>query len=340
PTRRSSDLIGFLNDDYVFLDAARNGSIAAAFDPRSPHFLWYRPWSRDLYYMVVQRIFGPSTVAFHALSLALLLGIAIGYGRIAHALVGRAAARFTVAGWLAMMAWAVPLLWVAGVQDLWMLFAAMLYLDVARRDGSRVLGAVLLVIALLSKETAAVLPFLGAVFRINVGRRRARNVLLHAWPEAIILGVWALIHPRIGKLFGGATGATSASALPRMDSVTQSLGSLINADALTTGLRLSPLALLVGAGLGLILAAWVFFAKDPPPRPDARAAVLRTCSAWALLGWMPAFASGADWHSYYGLLGAAGAWLLIAVLVRPRAIRATLIFAVAVLGLVGLNVPS
>src|SRR5438093_3514048 len=148
----------FINDDYFFLDKIRQASFFDLWKPERLYFQWYRPWSRELHYWFLSRLFVHRELAYHAISFGLWLTVAVLYFRLVERLSG---ARFTSAVALTGMAaptlWAGPLFWVAGVQDLWMVLFGLLFLH-AVVAGRHLLASLPLALALLSKETAAVLP--------------------------------------------------------------------------------------------------------------------------------------------------------------------------------------
>lgn len=298
--------IRFLNDDFVFLDRARAQSVLDAFQNRETPFGWYRPWSREIHYLVAQRLFGPSVVAFHALSVALFLGVAFAYGHVASLLAGPTASRFATAGFLVMSAWAVPVLWIAGVQDLWMVLAAFLYLETELRERPRWIGAVLLSIALLSKETAAVLPFLSTgllvTFRCFSWSRAARR----AAPGFALLFAWTLVHPRLGgRLFSHAS-AAAAGVGSSFDpgSIPRTIGSVVNLDRWPTVPGITGGFLAAGAVLALTMALLLWLAarreKDPGSEESAASRSRLAAAVWMLLGWLPAMAAGSSWHATTG----------------------------------------
>src|SRR5262249_5573760 len=46
--------VPFIGDDYVFLDRTRDATIADLWSPRNTDFGWYRPWSREAHFFVLQ----------------------------------------------------------------------------------------------------------------------------------------------------------------------------------------------------------------------------------------------------------------------------------------------
>src|SRR4051812_45924823 len=50
--------VPFIGDDYVFLDKTRVAGLGDLFSRRNTDFGWYRPWSREVHFFVLQRLFG------------------------------------------------------------------------------------------------------------------------------------------------------------------------------------------------------------------------------------------------------------------------------------------
>ena len=193
----SALFVPFINDDYIFLDKTRGASFGSLWAPRALAFHWYRPWSRELHYWTLQRVFGARELPFHVASFAIALGVLLGYDALVRRLAGRTTAAVAVAGVAALAAWGVPMVWVAGVQDLWMLaFAVVFLLAVVR--GSRAGATVALTLGLLSKETAAVLPALAAAGRMLVARDTPRAALRWITPLLVVVAAWAIFHPVLG----------------------------------------------------------------------------------------------------------------------------------------------
>jgi hypothetical protein len=149
--------VPFMNDDYVFLDLTRGASFLQLWLPRPAVWLWYRPWSRELHYWTLQRLFGTSVAPYHFASFALWLALMGLYWALARRLTGVRAAAISTAGVAALAAWGLPLVWIAGVQDLWMMTLALGAL-LAFLHARVALATALFALALLSKETAVLVP--------------------------------------------------------------------------------------------------------------------------------------------------------------------------------------
>jgi hypothetical protein len=336
--------VPFINDDYVFLDKTRNASFLSLWKLEALAFHWYRPWSRELHYWTLQRLFGARELPFHLASWALALAILGGAYALFRRFTGSAAAAIAIAGIASLAAWGVPLVWIAGVQDLWMLAFAVLFLHAVAR-GARGWAAAALVLALLSKEAAAVLPALAVAHRRLIERRPLRDALAWSAPLAGIVAFWALVHP----VLGGRLWRPFQDPLePGLHSTVASLAWRtvavpLNVDAVAApehawgaaSLRALPGVLALGAMI-------VLARRRAPPRaapPPGRVAGFGL--AWAALGWIPLLLPTLGWHAYYALLGAFGAWLAIGTwLARRTTVAVALVSALAVLRAARADTPS
>jgi hypothetical protein len=331
----------FINDDYVFLDVTRTASFGSLWLPARLVWLWYRPWSRELHYWTLQRLFGADVLPWHLASLALWLAVMLLYGLLARRLAGGRAAAVSIAGVAALAAWGVPLAWIAGVQDLWMMTFALGAL-LAFERGRTAAATALFLLALLSKETAALLPLAVFVLAWRVQGRPAARAARRVAPLVAVAVAWAAVHPLLGgRLWGGVV--PPAPPLAGEGPASVALRTLLA----TVNLHRVPRPefgwggpLLVGAVGALCLVALVVLprlrgggARGPDPAPVARArGLVPFAAAWAVAGWAPLFMPSVAWHAYYGLFGMLGAWLLIgAALARRPAWALALVVALALL---------
>src|SRR5260221_10927813 len=131
---RDAFALPFLNDDFVFLDATAHRSFFSLWGFGRLFFHWWRPWSREFHYWALQRAFGPHEIAFHAANALLVVVVLALFFDLARSLIGTARAAFATVACGAMSAWALPMLWAAGSQDLWMMVWALGALTAWRRD--------------------------------------------------------------------------------------------------------------------------------------------------------------------------------------------------------------
>ncbi len=347
----------FLNDDYVFLDLTRRASFGSLFGLDHLAFGWYRPWSRELHYWLAQRVFGASEPAFHALNLLLGMAVLAAYAMLVRRIAGAAASAWALAAAAALAAWGLPLLWVAGAQDLWMMLWALLALHAWAGERRR-LATVAFALALLSKETACVLPAIVFAWDRWLAPRRAARAWSRYVPMAIVTLLWAAIHPHLGGRFWHPIALASAPPEARVApplALLRALLILVNLDAWPrpAGTPLELLRAVAFAVVPLVALAWVRWPREaagerestsartpgagaPPP---ARVAAFG--ATWALLGWLPLLLPGLGWHAYYALFGALGALLALSpLLARRRALALASVALVAALGAARAQTPS
>lgn len=164
--------VPFVNEDYAFLDATRGRSLFEVL--RLPGLYvgpWIRPWSQGVHYWLLQSNFGLRVEAWHAANLLLGLIVLTSYYTLVRRISSRRHAAVATACAATLVAWGLPMTWIAGAQDLWMLVFAMAMLHAVAR-GRTYLAAVPLGLALLSKETAAVLPAVAFGWLVLCERQR------------------------------------------------------------------------------------------------------------------------------------------------------------------------
>jgi len=322
----------FLNDDYVFLDATARRAWTSLWGFDSLAFDWWRPWSREQHFWLFARVLGPSEPGFHAVGLA-LAGVVLGlYHALACRLVGASRAALATACVTAMAAWALPVLWVSGCQDLWMLVWALLALHAWGRDRTG-LATIAYALALMSKETAAPLPLVFLAWDVAHARRPWPEALRRLAPVAGVALVWASVHPQLGGRFWRGHAPVTAppeARLPMLERILRSLAMLVSLDRLPApegGAR--PLLLALPGAALLAGLVWATRAHAPPRARGVGAIAL----AWTVAGGLPLLLPTLGWHAYYGLFGALGAWLWIASRAPTHApIGATAVVLLTLLG--------
>jgi hypothetical protein len=334
--------VPFLNDDYVFLDVTRGSSFLSLWLPRPAVWFWYRPWSRELHYWTLQGLFGTNVAPYHFASFALWLTLMGLYWTLARRLAGARAAGISTAGVAALAAWGLPLVWIAGVQDLWMMTLVLGAL-LAFLHARAVLATVLFALALLSKETAALAPFVTFVLAWRVERRTPQAALARTAPLLAVAAVWALLHPLLGgRLWQAASMTPAPVANAGLASVaSRTLLAMVNLDGVPRPEHDWGGPLLLGAIGALCLVAlaavalWPRGGRRAVPAREAAFPVPRLAElacAWALAGWLPLLLPSVGWHAYYALFGMLGAWLLPGVLLARRpALALAVVAALALL---------
>ena len=326
-----------MTDDYLVLGKLHGASFVSLWSRVELLSGFYRPWSRELHYWTLSRLFGTNPLPFHLACFVLwFLGLALFFAFVRR-LAGTAAATLATALATTQAAWGAPLIWPAGAQDLWMMSLGLLTL-VVFANGRTVAAAIALALALLSKETAATLPLIAALFALIVDRRSIGAALRRTAALWAVVVVWALFHPLIGGRLGHAPTAPGPPVpWDGLGKLASSMRQLVNADlALHPAdgwrqvlLAASPAAALLAVAVFVGFRAGVRTPDEASGPPAARGPVAMWAASWALLGWLPLLMPGIGWHPYYALWGGFGVWTAVAIgLARWRALA-----LVAVVGL-------
>ena len=312
----------FVNEDWSFLDLARGRSLFALLtDPALYVGPWLRPWSQGFHYWALESVFGMHVLPWHIVSALIALITLALYFEFVRRNAGMRDAAVAAACAAALAGWALPMVWIAGVQDLWMLAFALATMSLWSRD-RRGWAAVTLALALLSRETAAVLPALLVVMDVLLAGRTLRQAIARSWMLWCTLVLWAAIHPA----FGGRVWhhqAPVADTTPHMTALEAgryALLAIANVDIFPAPEAgwlgvLGPAV--TGALILLALCAWCARSSGDRDRPaPGQLAVFG--AAWAIIGWMPLLLPSLHWHSYYSLFGSLGAWLALSALFARR----------------------
>jgi dolichyl-phosphate-mannose-protein mannosyltransferase len=336
--------VPFINDDFVFLDKTRASGFLALWRLENLSFHWYRPWSRELHYWTLQRLFGARETPFHVASFALWLAVMIAFWALVRRLSGNMTAAVATAGAASLAAWGVPLSWIASVQELWMLLFALLTLH-AWVAGRRHLATVTLALALLSKETAAVLAPLLVLHAWILEGRRPSDALRRALPPIVVTAVWALVHPVLGgRLWHPFSSPLEPGvATPGVLALLRAIPVTINLDSLPRPEHGWAAALAMGVvgavTLGAIVAIGLVATDSREPANERQRIAFG--AAWAALGWAPLLMPSLGWHAYYALLGCFGAWLALGTVLARRPWAAVmLVMALALIRPARADTPS
>jgi hypothetical protein len=336
--------VPFINDDYIFLDKTRASGFLALWRLENLSFHWYRPWSRELHYWTLQRLFGARELPFHLVSFALWLALMMAFWTLVRRLSGPATATVATAGVASLAAWGVPLSWIASVQELWMLLFALLTLH-AWVAGRRLLATATLALALLSKESAAVLAPLLVLYGWMLEGRRPAEAVRRALAPIVVTAIWALVHPVLGgRLWHPISSPIEADASSQgVLAVLRAIPVTVNLDNVPRPEHGWTMALgpgIVGALiLGAVVAAGLAGPAEREPTHERRR--VRFGAAWAVLGWAPLLMPSLGWHAYYALLGCFGAWLALgSTLARRRWAAMALVMVLALIRPARADTPS
>lgn len=313
--------VPFINEDYAFLDMTRGRSLLTLWqEPGLYAGPWFRPWSQGIHYWLLQSMFSTRIEAWHAVSALLWLTILVSYFGLARRLIGGRGAAVATACLAASAAWGVLLTWIAGVQDLWMMVFALTTLHAVVSD-RRGLATAAYALALLSKETAALLPVIAMAWELLHHHRSWKEALTRTWPLWVVGVVWIFVHPTHGAMTW-LMGARHAPAQPiDLAHAGSAVLQLLNIEALPRPEFGWPTVIARGLLGALPLTALLFLslrrgamrvvprAEEKEPRTTS---VIAFGTIWAFVGWVPLVLPGLGWHAYYALFGAMGAWLVIA----------------------------
>lgn len=325
--------LSYANDDYLFLDKVRDASFGSLWQPANLVSGYYRPLSREVHFWTLFHLFGANPTPARLVNLALWLGIMTLYFLFVRRVGGTRTAAVATGGLAVLAAWGSPLTWPAGAQDLWMLLFALIFLHAFAR-GRRVQAIVALGAALLSKETAVVLPALAAFHVVAIERRSFLDAAKRSAGLWGLVLVWALLHPSIGGRPWSPSGPqfTPGAHAPLGWPALFRVLAMLNLDHPFQPDHGWPRAIGFGIAIAAVIAgmvAWV--ARGPELLTPARR-VVAFGMVWWIAAWTPALLPSLGWHSYYGLLGMMGGWLALGVVLARRMVwGVALIAAVAML---------
>ena len=325
--------LDFSNDDFLILEnvALRSGTRMMAWS----HMIagYWRPWSRDLHFWVLSRLFGFDAAAFHAANVVLWLAVLGVLLVLLRRLTDARLSVIVVAGAFAAASWGIYLTWACCSQDLWMLLLGELFL-LAQLGGRRWLAPLWLALALLSKETAALMLPIAAWMQLTLHGRASLRMRDWAAPLCVT-AAWLTLHPSLGGriLFHGTSRFEPALS---GEFPLRSLLSPFNLEwwpAPRNGWTPALIAAVLVWAAALGILAW---SALRPRGSQARANSAR--SRWIALGlgwwaisWSPLLVAPRAWHAYYGWFGTCGAWLALAawLLPRPRVLATAITFVAA-----------
>ncbi len=318
--------VPFIGDDYVFLDKTRHASFGSLWSFANTDFGWYRPWSRELHFWALQHLFGPHELGFRAVSLLLWLSALAVFFVFARRIAGVRIAAVALLGATSLSLWGAPLTWISGTQDLWMLLFSCVALWLVDRDAG-MFALPVYAAALLSKETAAMLPLVVFAHARWIRERTWGDAARAAMPFLAVTAGWFALHPALAHRLTHPVvpGPDVESPVPPLRVATNSLLSLLNLDKLALPFdpqAFRPLATVLSAPLLPTAALWTLRGSRPaaPGGTDRvpRGRIALFGAAWCVAGWLPLFQPSVGWHAYYGSLGALGGWLALAAWIEPR----------------------
>jgi len=331
--------VQFIGDDYVFLDRVRDMDFWRLWSRTHTDFGWYRPWSREFHFWVLSRVFGPAELAFRVSSLVLWFAMLALYRAVLARDAGARRSDIATLGVASLSLWGASLTWISGVQDLWMLVFALVAL---RLDQSRQWrwSAVPYALALLSKETAVMLPLIVLARARLVTAASWRDVARRVMPLAVLSLAWLLAHPTLlhRLTHPEIQLASDVPPLPPLQVTWSSLRALVNADQLGGVVdpdAWRPWPTLASALVLAVAAGWALRARKCEAAIESMTSARRLAgfgAMWCAAAWLPLFSKSVSWHAYYTCLGALGAWLTCSVpLVRVRRVTVGILFVLGLL---------
>lgn len=321
---------GFLNDDYLFLEAARAHGAGPAARALANYF---RPLSRDVWFGLWTTLAGGQPWVFHAaafaafaLALALLFDLLAAFASPPAALAG-------VLYFAALPLQRVNLLWISCNQDLLALLCSLAALALYRRGRDRLALAAYFA-ALLSKESALPLPALLFGWSVLVEGaapgRALRRVLVFGLPAALwALGEWRLrAESAAAAQLRFAPGDLAAALLHALGAAT-GLEDPARLPAALLSAGPSVIALLLLAPLALLWPA--AGAAGPAAEPRRAHAAPRFAAAWLVAFALPVWPVAHYWSAYFYTTCVVGAAILVARAAERLTRWTYLVFAMGLL---------
>jgi hypothetical protein len=310
---------GFLNDDFLFLEeAARRGPWAPAEGALANYF---RPVSRQLWFGLLFRAFGPNPLAFHVASLLVFLGAAALLYDLLRTFAPREGALAGLVYFAVLPLQRVNLVWVSCCQDLLGLAGALGTLALFRRGRDR-LALLVFLAAVLSKESVLPLPALLFLWAWRLEGRPVRQALRRVAPFALPLLVWAAgeAHLRATAVAPATLHLGPLEFLAAWVHLPQALAGLENPLGMPGALWTTApsfVALAAFGALGLLGALAVRRADGPAASEPARSPHALHASffgvAWLLTFAVPVGPAVHAWSAYFYTVCAVGAAVLVAV---------------------------
>jgi hypothetical protein len=311
----------FLSDDYAIILSTVDQPLFRAVSPHHTLFNWYRPVSRELYYWTMFRMSGGSPPPFRLVSMLLWCAILLIYCALIRPLVGERRAVFAACCVATLAFWATPLLWIAGVQELWMLLFALLALTATQRH-QLFRAAAATALALLSKESAVVVPIMVGAWLAMVVRPPRKVLVTWLGVLAAVVVLWAWLHPTLRHRVSVPTvpSLELRYRLSPLETVWRTFATWVDLDLLHVSWAAPSmlLARILSGALFLTLPLLIGLrtVREVPSRATRTALVLGV--VWTGTGFSVLLLPSIGWHAYYASFGALGFWLGIAATIPMR----------------------
>ena len=268
--------------------------------------------------------------AWHAFSAGLLLVTLTTYFIFVRRVLDLRSAGLATACAALLAAWGVLSTWLPGVQDLWMLVFSMGFL-LAVVSGHRGWAAGALAGALLSKETAVILPAVAVAWHALVERRSWREILRETGLHWAITLLWATLYLAIAAQW--LQSAPAPAALEKgsvLGIIGRAVLAVINLDVWPRpqhGWKSTIGMALIWTFSLLLLTEWCRRSNrkagssvvELPAHARgvsvarSRSGVMMFGLCWVALGLAPLLHPSLHWHSYYSVFTSLGAWLSLSI---------------------------
>jgi hypothetical protein len=305
--------IGFLNDDYQFLEQARTQPLAETIGRVGAIGNYYRPLSRQLYFEALTPIAGGEPLVFHLANYLLFLGALALLADLLLALVPPAGAMVGCLYFALLPFQRVNLTWVSCAQDLLALVGSLAALALYRRGRTAWAFAAYLV-AVMSKESALPLPLALAAWDVWIARRTIRAAAMRALPFGLSAITWSALAFSLGayRHTNPALHPDPLHFLMGYVHMAQSLVGLEYPSGMLTSLfgslpALVPLVMIAP----LALAYERMAARPEASAPRARRDVVAFAALWLVVFGLMTGPVTDHWSAYYYTLAAVGAAIII-----------------------------
>lgn len=313
--------LGFINDDYLFLEQVRrHGFLDAVLHPGGLGN-YFRPLAREAWFGVLGPLTGGQPFPFHVAQFLVFVAALVLLADLLSAFSPRGRALASPAAMAGLLFFAVlplqrvNLAWVSCSQDLLALVGALGALALHRRGR---IGAAMLAYgaAVLCKQSALPLP--GALFLWGwcIEGQPPRRAFARVLPYALAALPWLA-----GELWlrqGSTSAARLSFDVPQLAAAFLHLvQSMLGVEHASGWLRSWADARPSVLAFVAIAAAAVFIPDAPPAREEtgsaavSRAGAIRFAIGWLALFTLPVWPVAYYWSSYYYTLAAVGAAVLV-----------------------------
>jgi len=305
--------VGFLNDDYLFIEQARSGSLWNALSRPDALGNYYRPLSRQIYFALIGALSHGSPLVFHVVNFVVFLAVLALLADLLLAVLPPIAALAGVLYFAVIPFQRVAWLWISCDQDLLALGFALGALALYRR--SRMVPALALYLgALASKESVLMLPLMLGAWEVLIARRTPAEAARRAAPFAALALVWGAFALSV-SLHGQGARLLHFDPTSFLAAWVHEVQSLIGLDhppgfpAAWIARGPDPLAL-------ILLSAAALWLPDGKPAGGPAAPAAKFAALWLIAAGFVTGPLAWSWSSYFYMTSAVGAALLFGLAAR------------------------